>query len=99
MPFRKTPTQQHDDPTVAIFSSPPIFENALPELFSAHAKKRRDRMGGVVYETLKQPRFLLRVSGFSILKKLPDNSQLHAGATSEVGPIECRALLDLDLAC
>ena len=57
-------------------------------------------MGGVVGdETLRHQRFLLRVSGFSILKKSLGNSQLHSGAASKVGPIECGALLDLDLAC
>lgn len=78
---------------------PPNFGIALPELLSAHAKKRRDRMAGVVGdETLKASRFLLRVSEFSILRKSSGNPQLHAGTPSEVGPVECGVLLDFDLA-
>lgn len=57
-------------------------------------------MGGVVGdETLKHPRFLLRVSEFPILQKSPGNSQVHAGAISEVGPVESGTLLDFDHAC
>lgn len=55
-------------------------------------------MGGVVgEETLRHSRFLLRVSGFSILKKSPDKSQLHAELNSERTWIECGALFDFDL--
>ena len=78
---------------------PPIFEIALPELFSAHVQERRDRMGGVVGVGVPKPsRFSGKDSQFPILKKLTSNSQLHAEANSERIWIECGALSGFDYA-
>jgi len=42
--------------------------------------------------------FLLRVSEFPILDKLPGNGQLYAGSTSECAWVECGAWLHFNLA-
>ena len=83
--------------TRRITPSRPILVSPCRNFFQpTHNKEEIDTVGGAGSESRSPQRFLLRVSEFSILKKLQGNAQLHAGTNSEVGPVECGSLLDFD---
>lgn len=90
MSFGENPLRPHAHRVVRIFA------RGLSQLFPVHAKEQGDRLGrGLGAGVPNRSTFRVKVVRFLFLLKERPALQDHAGAASEVGPVERLPLLDL----